>query len=424
MPSGEKMIRDLTENELQAFSERFGGEIIRPIDAQYDAARSVWNGLIDRFPAIIARCAGAEDVVEAVGFARENGLPVAVRGGGHNVAGTAVCDGGIVIDLSEMTGVYVDPDARTVRVEGGATWADVDRETQRFGLATPGGAVSETGIAGLTLGGGLGHLRRKYGLSSDNLVSVEIVTADGALLNADEENHTNLFWAVRGGGGNFGVVTAFEYRLHPVGPDVMTCFVWHHRDRASEALERFREYSSFAPDEISLLAFYAMVPELEEFPEESWGEPSLVFFGCYTGDLDEGERELRLLREFAEPIVDFSGTMAYVELQALLDEDYPNGMNYYWKSLYLEALTDDCIDRLVAAGERAPSALSTVDVWQLGGAISRVEPGKTAFAHRSAPFLLGIEGNWEDPADSDENVAWVRVRSGRRCGRSPPMRST
>ncbi|ADJ15248.1 FAD-binding oxidoreductase [Halalkalicoccus jeotgali] len=406
-PPGEGSER-VPEKRLRALAERFDGALIGPEDGKYDEARSVWNGMIDRFPAVIAGCAGVEDVLVAIEFARESELPVAVRGGGHNVSGTAVCDDGIVIDLSGMTAVRVDPDRRVVRAEGGATWADVDRATQRFGLATPGGVVSETGIAGLTLGGGLGHLRRKHGLSSDALVSVEVVTAEGTVLTADEETNPDLFWAVRGGGGNFGVVTAFEYRLYPVGPTVTTCFVWHPGDRVGDALRLFREYAASAPDEASVLAFHAVVPETAEFPEEAWGEAALVFLGCYAGDRVDGEHVFRPLREVADPIVDFSGETEYADFQALLDEDYPDGLNYYWKSLYLTDLSDECIERLLAAGERAPSALSTVDVWQLGGAIARVDPDHTAFAHRSEPFLLGIEANWEDPDDAEENVAWAR----------------
>lgn len=398
----------LAREVVDAFTTEFAGSILQHGDTGYDDARTVWNGLIDKYPALIARCTGVADVTRAVQFARENDLLVAVRGGGHNVAGTALCDGGLVIDLSEMNGVHVDADTRTVRVQGGATWADVDWETQVFELATPGGVVSDTGVAGLTLGGGLGHLRHKYGLSCDNLVSVEVVTADGEVVTASEEEHEDLFWALRGGGGNFGVTTSFEYQLHPVGPEVMTIFVWHRGGDAAEALQNLREYVTDAPDEASVLAFHATVPELEEFPEERWGESTLVFLGAYAGEHEEGERAFAPLREFGEPIADFSGPMEYTDLQSMLDEDYPEGMNYYWKSLYLYELSEDVIDQLVAAGERAPSPLSTVDVWPLGGAISRVDSDETAFGYRDAPFMLGIEANWEDPDESAENITWAR----------------
>lgn len=393
---------------LEDFVERFHGSVILPDDDRYDDARRIWNGMIDNYPAIIARCSGVADVVTAVHFAREHDLLLAVRGGGHNVAGTAVCDGGIVIDLSERNGVHVDPETRTVRAEGGATLGDVDRETQLFGLATPLGVVTETGIAGLTLNGGVGHLRRKYGLSCDNLKSVDVVTADGTIRTASEDRNADLFWAIRGGGGNFGVVTSFEYDLHEVGPDVFALFVVHHGDDATEALRRFREYASSASRNASVLPFYGFVPALEEFPEEAWGEPMVAFLGCFDGEPDAAEAEFGSLREFADPIVDFSGRTDYTALQSMLDEDYPDGLRYYWKATYLTDLDDDVIDLVVRRGEDSPSELSTIDLWHLGGAISDVPQDATAFWHRNHPYMLTFEANWDDPADDDENVTWVR----------------
>ncbi|WP_101296854.1 FAD-binding oxidoreductase [Halegenticoccus soli] len=407
-PAGEEPETALPEEEIRAFEERVSGEVIAPGDEGYDAARRVWNGMIDKRPALIVRCRGPADVVETVTLARDRDLLVAVRGGGHNVAGTAVCDGGVVIDLSEMDGVRVDPEGRTVRAEGGSTLGDVDRETQLFGLATPLGVVSDTGIAGLTLNGGVGHLRREYGLACDNLASVDVVTADGELRTANEEHNEDLFWAVRGGGGNFGVVTSFEYALHEVGPEVYGLFVLHRGDVAIEAMRRFREYTQTASRRASVLPFYGFVPELEEFPEDAWGEPMVAFLGCYDGETDDAAEEFRPLRTTAEPIVDFSGPMPYTELQSLLDEDYPDGRYYYWKATYLERLDDDVIDFLVRRGEESPSKLSTVDLWHLGGAISDVERDATAFWHRDKPYMLTFEANWDDPADSDANVAWVR----------------
>ncbi|WP_339106160.1 FAD-binding oxidoreductase [Haloterrigena salinisoli] len=379
----------------------------RSADADYDDARSVWNGMIDRHPALIARCRGVGDVISAVDFAREYDLLVAVRGGGHNVAGTAVCDDGLVIDLSEMRGVWVDPDARTARVQSGATWADVDHETQAFGLATPGGAVSETGVAGLTLGGGIGHLRCKYGLTCDNLVSVTLVTADGDYLTASEDKNPDLLWGLRGG-GNFGVVTDFEFDLHPVGPDVAICLVFYSGDRTVEVLEAYRDYVADAPPEVSLLTLSGVMPDEDLFPTDTVDELKIAIAGCYAGSVADGERALAPLREIAEPIADFSGPMPYVELQRLFDEDYPDGMRYYWKSLYLEGLSASAIDRIVYWSDVAPSPLSTVDVWQLGGAIARVGVEDSAFAGRHAPFLLGVEANWVRPEDDDVNVEWVR----------------
>ena len=394
--------------ELEQFVAAVAGTVVLPWDDEYDEVRQVWNGMIDRSPALIVRCSGTADVVEAVTFARENDLPVAVRGGGHNVAGSAVCDDGLVIDLSEMNGVFVDQAARRAFVQGGATIGDVDRETQLFGLATPLGVVSATGIAGLTLNGGVGHLRRKYGLSLDNLESVEIVTADGRVLTASEDEHADLFWAVRGGGGNFGVVTTFEYRLHEVGHEVFGLFVWHGGDPEA-AFRTVREYADGASRNASVLPFYAFVPELEEYPEEVWGEPAVVFLGCYDGPAEEAEAEFEHLRGFAEPIADFSGPMAYTDLQSLLDEDYPDGLRYYWKATYVTDLTDEVISLLVRHGAASPSPLSTVDVWHLDGAIGDVARDATAFWHRDAPFMVTFEANWEDAAADDENVEWARA---------------
>ena len=393
---------------IEQFEAGFHGNLIRPDDPDYDDARAVWNGMIDKRPALIARCRGVTDVIGAVEFARENALPVAVRGGGHNVAGTAVCDDGLVLDCSEMTGVRVDPDGRTAWVQAGATWADLDHETQAFGLATPGGVVSETGVAGLTLGGGIGHLRCKYGLSCDNLRSVDLVTAEGEYLTASAEENSELFWGLRGGGGNFGVVTGFEFELYPVGPEIATCLVFHPGDRLEECLQAYREYVKSAPGEVSTLAFAGVMPDEGLFAADAVDDFKVAFLGCYAGPVEEGERALAPLREFADPIADFSDVMPYVEFQRLLDEDYPDGMRYYWKSLYLDDLTDSAVDRIAYWADAAPSPLSTVDVWQLGGAIADVGLEESAFAGRHAPFLLGVEANWEDPANDDANVGWVR----------------
>ena len=405
--SGEKAAID--EAALAALTNQLEGRIIRPGDADYDEARAVWNGMIDKYPALIARCANASDVIAAVNFARTNNLVVAVRGGGHNVAGSAVCDDGLVIDLSLMKGIEVDPENRIARAEGGVTWGELDRATQVYGLATPGGVVSDTGIAGLTLGGGLGWLRRKYGLSVDNLLSVDIVTADGRLLKASESENADLFWGLRGGGGNFGIVTAFEYRLHPVGPEVMFCFAFQPGERAKEALEFYREYTASAPDEVSAFAILGTFPETEHYPKEAHGRPFVLFAALYAGPVAEGQRVLKPLWEFDKPIVDMSGVMPYVEAQTVFDEDYPAGeMRYYWKSVYLRELSDEAIDTLIALQAEDPSPFSTIDIWQLGGAMSRIGPEATAFGSRSAPFLIGIESNWIHPEHDAANIAWNR----------------
>lgn len=405
---GETALEEIAADDLQMFSDGVHGAIILPYDDDYHEARRVWNGMINKYPAVITQPTGTADVVRAVSFAREHDLPVAIRGGGHNVAGSAVCDGGLVIDLSELNGVHVDPEARTVRAGGGATLGDVDRETQVFGLATPLGVVSETGIAGLTLNGGMGHLRRKYGLACDNLVSADVVTADGDVLTASEDRNPDLLWALRGGGGNFGVVTSFEYQLHDVGPETFGLLTFHHGDDAVEALRHFREWTVSAPDEASVLPLYMFIPELEEYPQEAWGDPSLLFAGCYTGDTAEAEEVFAPLRGFTEPIVDFSGSMPYTDLQMAFDEDFPDGRRYYWKGTYITELTDEVIELVTRRGEESPSSLSTVDLWHLDGTIADLERDATAFWHRDKPYLLNFEANWDDPRADDENITWVR----------------
>jgi FAD/FMN-containing dehydrogenase len=395
---------------VAAFASQLRGELILPGDAAYDSARQVWNGMIDRRPALIARCVSTEDVIAAVNFARTHDLLVAVRGGGHQVAGHGTCNGGLVIDLSPMKAISVDPDARTARAQGGVIWGELDRATQAYGLATPGGAVSDTGIAGLTLGGGLGWLRNKYGLSCDNLLSVEVVTADGRLLEASATENSDLFWGIRGGGGNFGIVTSFEYQLHPVGPEVMFAFVLYHGDRAKDALRFCREYTSTMPDEVSLLTVLGVVPPgSEAFPEEIHGTPFILLAACYAGPAEEGERILQPLRQFDTPLVDFSDRMPYVQVQTIFDEDYPaHKLRYYWKSIQLPELSDEMIDQIVDHARRQPSLLSTTDLWHNAGAIRRIGEDETAYSGRQIPFLLNVEANWQDPQDDEANLAWVR----------------
>jgi FAD/FMN-containing dehydrogenase len=399
----------LDEVVVERFGSGLQGELLRSDDADYEEARQLWNGVIDRRPALVARCAAVEDVVGAVNFARENNLLLAVRGGGHNVAGTASAEGGLVLDLSAMKDIEVDQERRTVRAGAGVTIGELDGETQKHGLATPMGVVSETGIAGLTLNGGMGHLRRKHGLSSDNLISVELVTADGRSLTASEEENADLFWAVRGGGGNFGVVTSFEYRLYPVGPEVMCAFVFYPGDLAREVLRSAEGYVAGAPDEVSPLSFLGRVPRVEDFPEEWHGEQFVGLLAVYAGHVEEGEEALRPLRDLGDPIADFSGPMPYTEVQKLLDEDYPDGWRYYWKSVNVDGLGDEAIEALMEHARTAPSDHSTIDVWFQGGAMGRVGADESAFGDRSAPILLGIEANWEEaPEDDEANIAWAR----------------
>jgi FAD/FMN-containing dehydrogenase len=400
--------QELDEARIDQLAAAVRGAVVRPGDPSYDEARAVWNGVIDRYPALVVRCRGAADVLASVRFARENGLRVTVRGGGHNVAGQGVCDDCLVVDLSEMRSVRVDPRARTARVEGGATWADVDHETQAFGLATPGGVVSDTGVGGLTLGGGVGHLRCRYGLSCDNLRSADVVTADGELLTASAERNRDLFWGLRGGGRTVGVVTAFEFDLHPVGPEVATCLVVYSGAQAPDCLRAYREYVASAPRESSTLSFTGALPDDELVGDADPSGTRIAFMGCHSGPVDEGMRALAPLRELGDPVADLSGPREYVDFQRLLDEDYPDGMRYYWTSLYLDGLPDAAVDRLCDWAEAAPSPLSTVDVWELGGAIAAVDADESAFAGRAAAYLLGVEANWEDPEHDEANVAWAR----------------
>ena len=407
------MMTPVVEKETAVLAEKFQGELIFPQIANYDEARGIWNGMIDRRPALIARCATVADVQAAVKFARESGWPLSVRGGGHNVAGHAVNDDGLVIDLSLMKSVAVDAEARLAYVGGGATIADVDQATQVFGLATPLGVVTETGIAGLTLGGGLGHLRNKYGLSADNLVSATLVTADGRVVHASEHENSDLLWGLRGGGGNFGIVTTnFVYKLYPVGPEVYFTAVFHHGDDAKAGLQLYREFSDVAPDEVSTLAVLGIVPDgAGPFPVETHGKRFIAYVGIYAGDPREGEAVMRPLRKLsAEPLADFSGVIPYVEAQQFFDEDYPAGeMRYYWKSLNLLSLDDKAIERIIDHAYRQPSQHTTTDLWHIGGAVKRFDDNHGAFYGRQAAFLLNPEANWEEAEDDDANIEWVRT---------------
>ncbi|GAA1914265.1 FAD-binding oxidoreductase [Streptomyces sodiiphilus] len=396
--------------EVEALAARLeGGTTLTEDHPDYDDARAVWNGLIDRRPALIVRCAATADVHAAVGFAREHEALLAVRGGGHNVAGSAVCDGGVVVDLSPMNEVRADPARLTVHAGGGATIGDLDRETQRHGLAVPMGVVSETGIAGLTLGGGLGWLRRRYGMSCDNLLGAEVVTADGGVLRAGPDDEPDLLWALRGGGGNFGVVTGFEFRAHPVGPETYLLFTLHPGSRAADGLRHFREWAAAAPEEVSAFAVLWHGPDADPIPAEHRGRPVLGLVAVHSGDPEEGERALAPLRAFGSPIVDDSGPRPYLDIQRYFDADYPaREMRYYWKSRFLRDLPDEAVETLVKLNESSPSPHSNIDVWQLGGAAARVPAAESAFGDRSAPYLAGIEANWERPGDDDACLAWAR----------------
>jgi len=388
---------------------RLRGDLIRPDDPVYGEARQVWNGMIDRRPALIARCSGPADVIHAVNFARANNLLVSVRGGGHNAAGNAVCDGGIVIDLSRMKGVQVDPERRTARVQGGVTWGELDHETQVFGLATPGGEVSTTGVAGLTLGGGLGWLRRKHGLSCDNLLSADVVTADGRFLTANATENADLFWAIRGGGGNFGVVTAFEFRLQPVGPIVMASVTMYPAERGRDGLRYFRDFMATAPEELSAQAFFWFVPPAPALPPAAHNKHVIVLAGVYCGPADEGERVTRPLREFATPVADLSGKIPFAVHQSGFDALFPKTVQrYYQKSVYLRDLDNTAIDTVVAHAVAQPDPNAFPILWHLGGAMNLVAADATAFGLRDAPWMLEITSSWTDPLESDRHIAWTR----------------
>jgi FAD/FMN-containing dehydrogenase len=399
-----------THTQLAELEGRIRGRVILPDDAAYEGARRVWNGMIDKRPAVIIRCAGVADVIEAVTFARSHDLLVAVRGGGHNVTGAAVCDGGMVIDLSPMKGVRVDPVARTVRAQGGVLWGELDRETQVFGLATTGGLISTTGVAGLTLGGGIGWLARKHGLSCDNLLSADVVTADGRLLVASARQNPDLFWAVRGGGGNFGVVTSFEYQLHPVGPIVVGGMALYPIERATEVLRFYREYIAKASDALSVFPAFGTVPPLPAVPAELHGTQTITLVACYAGDSREAERALQPLRSFATPTADLIGPIPYSALQSLFDDASPSGALSYWKSDILGELSDGCIDILVShmAALSQLSPLTIAHIYPLRGAIGRVGAKRTAFGQRDARFSTILAATWFDPAQSEAHIAWVR----------------
>jgi FAD/FMN-containing dehydrogenase len=393
---------------LAGLREMVRGPVLTSDDPGYDEARSLWNALVDRRPALIVQCSGAADVVDAVNFAREQGLVLSIKAGGHNVAGNAVNDGGIVLDLSQMRGVTVDPTARIVRVQGGATWGDCDRETQLFGLAVPGGVVSTTGVAGLTLHGGVGHLRRKHGLSLDNLISVDIVTADGQFRRASASENEDLFWAVRGAGSNFGVVTSFEFQAHPVGPMVFVGAIFYPFEEAKAILPAWRDFMATAPEELSSLAICWSVPPHPPFPPELHGTPVVVVAAAYSGSVEDGERIVQPLRELAEPVVDASGPWPWLGLQSGFDAIFPQGELRYWKSRSVTELSDEVIDEIVSLASRRPTALTDITIWHHGGAMSRVGETETAYGGRDVQFLVTAEASWTDPAQNDEAIAWAR----------------
>jgi FAD/FMN-containing dehydrogenase len=392
---------------LEQLRDQIRGEVVVPGDDAYDEARSVHNGMFDRRPASVVRVANAGDVMATVRYARENGLDLALRGGGHSGPGFGTVDEGVVIDFSRMRSVRVDPDRSTARAEPGATWGDLNSATYAFGLATPGGIISTTGITGLTLGGGIGYLTRGFGLSLDNLISADVVTADGRFLVASEDENTDLFWALRGGGGNFGVCTSLEYRLHPV-KDVYWGPMFFEIEETENILRFYREYIKDAPEQMGVFPGFQIAPPLPFIPEERHGDMFAVLVACWAGSLDRGEAEFRPFHEVAEVKAEMVGPVPFPAINMAFDGLFPKGLRQYWKGNFVRELTDEAIAAHVAHGPKAPTASSTMHLYPIDGACHRVAPDATAFGHRDANFSMVMLAGWDDPADDEANVQWVR----------------
>jgi FAD/FMN-containing dehydrogenase len=401
----------LGEDALEALKMGLRGRALTPSDPGYRDVRAQFNAMNDGQPALVASCTGTADVVDAVNFAREHGLAVAVRGGGHSVAGLSSIEGGMLIDLAPMRGVQVDPEQRLAHVQGGALWGDVDRETQAFGLAAPGGVVSDTGVAGLTLGGGYGWLRRKYGLSCDHLVEAQVVGADGQVRPASADSEPDLYWALRGGGGNFGIVTSFTFDLQPVGPIVGFAAVFYPIEEAADVMRGWRDYVEGAPNDVTAVCVTLTFPANPDMPEAIHDRPCILIGGVHAGDDPEaGLAEMQPLRELGTALFDMSGPTPYTGVHSGLDPLFPRQTwQAYWKSQYLDELTDDAIDVIASKAQDRPAPLTLVNTFHMGGAIGDVGAEETAFAERSAPYMVSIDGMWGDAADNDANVAWVRA---------------
>lgn len=400
---------DLEATTVESFSDQLHGEALQSGDAGYDDARTVWNAMIDKKPAVIARCTGAADVIAAVDFARDLDLRLAVKGGGHNVAGTALCDGGLVIDLSPMNAVRIDPTTETARVQGGATWGDFDHEAQRFGLATTGGIMHETGVAGVTLGGGLGWLSRTCGLAHDNLRSVDVVTAAGELVHASETENPDLFWGIRGGGGNFGVVTSFEFDLRDVGPEILAGELFHRYDDAEAVLQFYRDFMTEAPDEVQCYVGMQRAPPEPVFPDEVHGEPIVGLFPFYSGSIEDGQNALRPLREFGDPLADTVRPQPYTAWQGRMDtEQWTADNRNYWKSHFFREWPDEAIETMVEHLPTLPTSMTSVFIEWMEGAIADRDVEATAFPRRDKAFSFTVAPIWTDPEKDDEYIAWAQ----------------
>ena len=399
----------MSMNADRRLDSDLAGSVLLPDDPGYDDARAVWNATIDRRPAMIVRCASDNDVVRAIGFAREHSLPLSIRGGGHHIAGNAVCDDGLVIDLSGQKDVEVDPEARRVRVAPGATLADVDRATQVHGLAVPVGINSTTGIAGLTLGGGFGWLSRKHGLTVDSLVAADVITADGRALTATVTENADLFWALRGGGGNFGVVTRFTFALHPVGPDVLSGLVVYPLDRGREILARYRELMTTLPEDANVWVVLRQAPPLPFLPESVHGRPVVVLAMIYAGDPAEGESILAPFREIGEPLGEHVGVQPFTDWQSAFDPLLTPGARNYWKSHNFTELADGLFETALTYAGNLPSPQCEIFLAALGDGVTRVAPEATAYAHRDARFVMNVHGRWESTADDERCIGWARA---------------
>jgi FAD/FMN-containing dehydrogenase len=398
----------LSSQAIDELKAAVRGPLLLPEHADFDTARSIWNAMIDRHPAMILRCAGAADVRSGVAFAREHGLPLSIRGGGHNIGGSALCDDGLVLDLSSMKSVRIDPEKRRAWVEPGATLHDFDHEAQAFGLATPLGINSTTGVAGLTLGGGFGWLSRKYGMTVDNLISADVVTAAGELLHVDADHHDDLFWAIRGGGGNFGVVTRFEFALHPVGPLVYGGLVVLPIDQAKDALVKYRAATASMPEELSVWSVLRLAPPLPFLPPEIHGKPVIVFAMCYSGPIDDGPAAVELVRGFGTPVGEHLGPMPYAMWQQAFDPLLTPGARNYWKSHNLAGIDDGLIDALLSAIKELPSPQCEIFFGQIGAQTQRVAVDATAYPARDTQYAMNVHGRWDDAADDERCIAWAR----------------
>jgi FAD/FMN-containing dehydrogenase len=398
----------LPPDALDQLASRLPGRLHLPASPGFEEACTIWNAMIERRPGLVIRCSSASEVSQAVRFAREHDLVLAVRGGGHNIAGNALCDGGVMLDLSPMKSVEVDRAARTARVGGGATLAEFDREAQAFGLATPLGVNSTTGVAGLTLGGGFGWLSRRFGLTIDNLLSAEVVLANGDVVRASATESPDLFWAIRGGGGNFGVVTSFEFRLHPVGPEVLAGLIVHPLDAAKDVLRFYRDFLPTTPDELVCWFVMRKAPPLPFLPAEWHGKEILALALCYSGDIKDGERLAAPLRKFGKPIADVIAPQPYAAWQTVLDPLLTPGLRNYWKSHDFAEVSEGLIDVLIAHARKLPDPNTEIAFAQLGGAVSRVPADATAYSHRDGQFVVNVHGRWEDPAKDAEVIGWAR----------------